>query len=760
MQTIKLANQWHTLKLFLLFAGIFCALQMAAQNNQRNEGNISKHEFDTPKGKITILLPTQISSGDVISGKVINEPKGKTIKKQQQNAKILNGYVMDIDENKINLVDGTARFFIPDNVSADLVSVSLRDTNGKLLSNLDLPVSATAPFKFPELATENFSPLLPEYLESGSPVSIIGPFDGDFSNSGIKIGGQDVSLIAESPRELIFDCPENISGIQDILITEQNKEFESEIRVVDLHLSATKTRLKIGEQTNIQIEVTGLENLNSDITLNTTNLTPTILAVEGGNNQEIIITPEMIGDNGIWSGTLSGQSLRTGDFSVQVQVEQPPQNFIIPVSPVGELPFEFPLEFIWNPVNIPKTSSYDLLISKQVIDAGNIVKNIPINTVRGINQNPFILPDELPPLNPGEIYVWQVQTNLPNGMVSSPTLSLFFGPVPPMEFPPGPGDPCEDPKYVENEEKECADIVNDKVNIPFTSGVDLDFDNFKDEWQEHFRILSQTMLQFDLQLSMIKYWIGEGDKIDKQAQQVQKLTGLIKDGIGKGVKAFKEGGEEVMKDMAQEFAEDKVKEFEQYAVGQVSKTLGALYDLEDLAIRRTGLGVAKLITGVYPDKMADSFRRKLQISTTELSGWVCNWQNQGVKDQHPTLQKGIAEMCVLLNQLDQIEKDFDEAVEAAGFICIECEIPKWLSDDMERLRQDIEAHIRKFGDTIDQIRQRLVEARGIANNKKAYEDIARLGSFQGNSAKKTKDINRVLRDSKTEFEEALDTRKQ
>ena len=64
-----------------------------------------------------------------------------------------------------------------------------------------------------------------------------------------------------------------------------------------------------------------------------------------------------------------------------------------------------------------------------------------------------------------------------------------------------------------------------------------------------------------------------------------------------------------------------------------------------------------------------------------------------------------------------------------------------------------------FGDTIDQIRQRLVEARGIANNKKAYEDIARLGSFTANSNKQTREINRVLEESKTEFQNALNTRK-
>jgi len=42
---------------------------------------------------------------------------------------------------------------------------------------------------------------------------------------------------------------------------------------------------------------------------------------------------------------------------------------------------------------------------------------------------------------------------------------------------------------------------------------------------------------------------------------------------------------------------------------------------------------------------------------------------------HPTLQEGIVEMCNRLNQLDQIEKDFDKAAEEAAFICFAYEIP-------------------------------------------------------------------------------------
>jgi hypothetical protein len=486
------------------------------------------------------------------------------------------------------------------------------------------------------------------------------------------------------------------------------------------------------------------------------NLSPAILNLQNGNKQEIVVTPDMVSDSDTWSGIISGQSIKTGNFSVQVKVEPPIKSFIIPVFPVGHV-VGIP-EFSWFSNNNQFTD-YEILV-KQKKQIDNNTEDLPVIANYNTPNTSFVPEDPLPPINPDEEYVWYVKANSPSETISSAEISFtcVIGPEQATDDRPGEGgDPCEDPEYVEKENKECADIIDEKVNKPFHTGPELDFDNFKDEWQEYFRMLTQTMVQFDLQLSMIKYWIDAGDEIDKQAQDVQKLAGLIKKGIGHGTTAFKKGGEEAMKEMAQGFTEDQVKEFEQHAANQVSSTLGALYDLEDLAIRRIGLGIAKGITGVYPDKMADHYRRQLQVSTSDLTTWVSNRRNWG--SGHPTLQDGISEMCDLLNQLDQIERDFEKAVSEAGFICIECEIPPELREDMEKLRLEIESHIRMFGDSIDQIRQRLVEARGIANNKKAYEDIARLGSFQANSQKQTREINRVLDESKTEFQNALNTRK-
>lgn len=755
MKTIAFFTTDLTMACIILLATLVIPQKTAAQNNTNNQ--LITHEINTSKGKITVNLPAKIYAGDVISGTVNSKPVGNNEKKQQTNAKIIEGYVLDAEKNKSNVSEGYAKFQIPDGLLSDDFIVYLKDAAGKQLGKINIPVSGKAPYKFAEEAIGNIPPHIPAIIESGNPTSLTGSFDGDLITSNVQIGGIHSDVLAESPREIIFQSPENISGLQDISITEQDCTFRNQVRMVDLQLSASKTVLQKGEQTNIQMMVSGLENLATNVSLKIDNLTPAILNIEGGNHQEIDISPEQVNDRGVWEGTVKGRSILKGDFYVTVKVEPPVEPVILPVFPAGKIPFNPLPEFIWESVNVPENASFELIIREVLTEQAKTETKI-IDKYISV-QSPFTLPENAPPPEPGKNYMWQVQSTFPGGTVSSPEISWVFGPVEPEDIPPGPGDPCEDPKYVENEENECADIVRYVYEVPLNS-VNEDFNTFKYDWQEYFRMLTQTMVQFDLQLSMIKYWIDAGDEIDKQAQDVQKLAGLIKKGIGHGATAFKKGGEEAMKEMARGFTEDKVKEFEQHAANQVSSTLGALYDLEDLAIRRIGLGIAKGLTGVYPDKMADHYRRQLQITTTELSAWVSHRVNYNSGARHPTLQEGIDDMCDMLNQLDQIEKDFKKAVEEAGFICIECEIPEHLLEMMEKLRQDIETHIRMFGDTIDQIRQRLVEARGIANNKKAYEDIARLGSFQNNSAKQTREINRVLEESTTEFQNALNTREQ
>ncbi len=724
----------------------------------QHKSNIRQISFATDKGTVTVNLPNDMTAGDVISGTVISEPSGRNQKRINKNEAALNNCSIETGDLRFPLSDGQMTFTIPADLATENMHFNLLDESGSLMESSVVPVMEETPFSFPE----NISPIslyaVPPTMEQHIPAEIIGPFDGDFSNTTLTIGGDNVDILAESPRGLYFDVPSNKTDLQKIEINENGEIINSETRLIGLDITATQLKLKPGQTTEITVDLSGLGHLQEPLPLKITNLTPEVLLLQGGNNQSVTVQPESVTDAGTFTTTLTGQSLTVGAFSILAQVDTPEPLLLLPISPVGAMPQGTPPVFEWETVNVAPGTNLSLKLWKA--DSENplakIVQTAPAYEISGLTGHSFIWPEgAAPDLKDGQSYVWTVQETA--GLTSSPAVSFcwVFGPLPPADPNPGEGgDICEDEEFVEQEEKDCADLIHYEVRVKLAS-LELDFDNFKDEWHEHFRKLAQTMCKFDLEVSQIKHWIDTGNAIDKEAQQVQAIAGLVKNAVGKGVTAFKKGGEEAMKEMAKDMAKDKVKEAEKWAASQVAETLGALYDLEDLAIRQIGLGIAEGLTGVSPDKLADFYRRKMQRTATELESWIANWMNHG--SGHPSLQDGIRDMCDFLNQLDDIESNFEEL--AAQFICIDCEIPDDLKEDMAKLRMDIESHIRQFGDTIDQIRQRIAQARAIVRDKNAYEDIARLGSFQNNSARKNREYTKTLNDSKTELESALSMRK-
>jgi len=745
------------ISLILLCTGFLGIFRLTAQNNHIWLPTFAQKDFSTAKGTISLFFPEEISKGESFSSVVKILPAGNSPQQIKQNTEFLSRCSLHFGGQHLHLSGNHIQIAVPEQLSISSLDINLTDQTGKNISRISLPIHEKPTFSFPENALDKFSAVIPEYVENGLPSVIVGPFDGDIRTSKIVIAGKEAEILAETERNIYYKTDNIEPGLNDIRIEEQGRFFESQVRIIGMELSASRTNLRTGEQTTIQVNLTGLENIGDPLPLYVENLTPMILNLEGGNRQSIMIAPEMVSEKGAWNRTMIGQSLKSGDFSIQAKIDQPPPMLILPTYPIGETDIKTPLIFEWQSINLSQPCDFDLLIYRHKKEDGSpeIWRRF-----KRIKTYTYSFDEKTSDIDQQNFFSWQVIGNTHKGLLYSPVMNYWFGPVEPAVNPDPPGDPCKDPDFVEKEKSDCQWIIDMEFREPLGDAKN-DFNDFRTEWKEHFRDLSRTMTNFEMQISMAKYWIGEGDKIDAEAQKVQKLANILKGGVGKGITAYKEGGEEALKEVAVDFTQDRIKDMQQYAVSRVSETLGALYDLEDLAIRQIGLGIAKGITGVYPDRMADQHRRQMEIAAADLSTWIALSRNRNIAfGEHPTLQEGITEMCGFLDQLDQIESDFGKAVAEAGFICIKCDLPADLREEMEKLRLEIETHIRVFGDTIDRIRQRLVEAMAISNNKKAYEDIARLGSFQANSEKQTNEIKHVLAESGQQFNEAIKTRKQ
>ena len=162
---------------------------------------------------------------------------------------------------------------------------------------------------------------LPTIGQNGSLIEIKGPFDGNLRTTDIRIGGQPVIKLAESPRSCIFKSPEQSFGPADITLKEDNVETKGTYRNLGVRLSAPKTSLLKGETTSVTIEVSGLAGIKEDVPLHLE--AQGVINMDGGNYQYLTIRPQDVRPDGRYTTarTITGQ--QAGGFGVTATVMDP-----------------------------------------------------------------------------------------------------------------------------------------------------------------------------------------------------------------------------------------------------------------------------------------------------------------------------------------------------------------------------------------------------------------------------------------------------
>jgi len=305
--------------------------------------------INTPSGKLTVNMPDDAALGDTISGTVVAEPAGDTVEERQANLDTLEGYVFDIPEIPSKVVESkpektpgkepeskkVVTLEIPATVSGQIVDLVLRDPKGNEVTKTDLPVSppsAYTPPAEPEASDYN----LPTIGQEGRPIEMTGPFDGELMNTDVKIGGKDASILTQSPRKTVVESPRDVIGPTDIELTDGDVTLKGQYRSVALKLSADKLRLKKGEQTTLTVQVMGLQGLQEEIPISLVNKSPTVVSMEGGDNQTVTVRPEEVDSEGIYtiSRTLTG--IQTGPFTISARISSEYMTVPLPTTVADE----------------------------------------------------------------------------------------------------------------------------------------------------------------------------------------------------------------------------------------------------------------------------------------------------------------------------------------------------------------------------------------------------------------------------------------
>lgn len=300
----------------------------------RAEDGLAIAAFDTLNGTVEVNLPDDLSAGDTISGTVTATPAGKNPKEIAENQGQLDGMVVELADTRTGTPQKQGTWKIPAGALSSIPLI-LRDKKGKELARTTVPLGNPAPTPSCSqpvrlsAASPSTDPACqfatPSQGQAGHPVSVKGPFDGDFGSTIVSIGGQLARPLAESPRKTIAMAPQGVTGVAEIAVVKRGETVaHGTFRAVGIRLSAGKLSLLRGEQTQMTITVTGLEGITVPVGVSLVNKSPSVVSVEGGASQQFSIGPaDAGGGTYVKSRTLTG--IRPGGFAISATVDAPSQ---------------------------------------------------------------------------------------------------------------------------------------------------------------------------------------------------------------------------------------------------------------------------------------------------------------------------------------------------------------------------------------------------------------------------------------------------
>lgn len=183
--------------------------------------------LDARPGRVRVYLPDDMRAGDTISGTVTSDPAGRSDEQRQHNGDQLNGYVVEIEGVRAHRAGHMFSFIVP---AAGASSLTLLSPDGRPAAPRTriptIPVGATAP-----------SSRLPVLGQQGRPLEILGPFDGDSTNTTARIGGVPAQIIAESPRSAVIRVPDGAPGPVLLQVSEGETRREGSFNRVVISLN-------------------------------------------------------------------------------------------------------------------------------------------------------------------------------------------------------------------------------------------------------------------------------------------------------------------------------------------------------------------------------------------------------------------------------------------------------------------------------------------------------------------------------------------
>ncbi|MBC7873891.1 MAG: hypothetical protein H7Y01_07845, partial [Ferruginibacter sp.] len=307
-----------------LFSAVFSLFLLVPASITRaqtvsSQKGLTTAVFNLPTGTIKVRVPNDIRPGDKITGSVSAEPVGKNAKQIENNLAELKKYSIGFNGEKFQVDRANKLFqFLVQSDRPITSSLELLNVSGFKAAALTIPA----------LQEKGQQPargdcVIPTHALTASPLRIKGSFDGDASNTKCSLDNKPLEVLAKSGRECFVLYPADATGIKTLNLQENGKQICSrQVSGVQMEVSAGRLNLQKGDNTFIDVSITGLQHLPDTAVLTLINLTTGVVIMQPSNTIVIPLLPDSVG-TGTFSRRFDIQSTRTGSFSVNVNLDLP-----------------------------------------------------------------------------------------------------------------------------------------------------------------------------------------------------------------------------------------------------------------------------------------------------------------------------------------------------------------------------------------------------------------------------------------------------
>jgi hypothetical protein len=304
----------------IVFLLLIASLDVGAQpeGDVQVSGGVSTASFTTPQGEIQVYVSADAAPGDTISGVVLAEPAGATPQEQQTNLGVLTGFVVELEGQQTKVADRRYEWTVPATLRTGRATITLRGADGRVVSQLPAPIDPQP--ALPPAGTGTVD--LPSDLQVGRPATIRARSNGSLRGKAVEIGGSQATLLAASPRQVVFRVTENTFGELPVRYTDDGRMTEGRTRVMGVRLTATGAQMIRGQRATLTTTVTGLGGLTEPATLSYRNLSPAIVQIEG-REPRVTIRPGDVKADGTYTDTRRLTGVQAGSFQIIASISRP-----------------------------------------------------------------------------------------------------------------------------------------------------------------------------------------------------------------------------------------------------------------------------------------------------------------------------------------------------------------------------------------------------------------------------------------------------